>query len=59
MKKGTESRSLEDEDRLFTVTLDEALALLAVPKQRGGRAGGRAAAGARPRPGVGRGGDRS
>ena len=38
VKKGTESRSLEDEDRLFTVTLEEALALLAVPKQRGGRA---------------------
>ena len=38
VKKGTESRSLEDEDRLFTVTLDEAVALLAVPKQRGGRA---------------------
>ena len=38
VKKGTDSRSLEDEDRLFTVTLDEALALLAVPKARGGRA---------------------
>ncbi len=38
VKKGTESRSLEDEDRLLTVTLEEALALLAVPKQRGGRA---------------------
>ena len=38
VKKGTESRSLEDEDRLFTVTLEEAVALLAVPKQRGGRA---------------------
>ncbi len=38
VKKGTESRSLEDEDRLLTVTLDEAVALLAVPKQRGGRA---------------------
>ncbi len=38
VKKGTDSRSLEDEDRLLTVTLDEALALLAVPKARGGRA---------------------
>ncbi len=38
VKKGTDSRSLEDEDRLFTVTLDEAVALLAVPKARGGRA---------------------
>ncbi|MEA2971725.1 MAG: topoisomerase [Actinomycetota bacterium] len=38
VKKGTDSRSLEDEDRLLTVTLDEAIALLAVPKARGGRA---------------------
>jgi DNA topoisomerase-1 len=38
VKKGTDSRSLEDEDRLLTVTLDEAVALLAVPKLRGGRA---------------------
>jgi DNA topoisomerase-1 len=35
VKKGTDSRSLEDEDRLLTVTLAEALALLAVPKARG------------------------
>ncbi|MEA2718031.1 MAG: topoisomerase, partial [Actinomycetota bacterium] len=35
VKKGTDSRSLEDEDRLLTVTLAEALALLAVPKGRG------------------------
>ncbi|MFI1994605.1 type I DNA topoisomerase [Actinoplanes sp. NPDC020271] len=32
-----DSRSLESEDRLFTVTLDEALALLAAPKARGQR----------------------
>ncbi len=32
-----DSRSLESEDRLFTVTLDEALALLAAPKLRGQR----------------------
>jgi DNA topoisomerase-1 len=35
VKKGSESRSLEAEEQLFTVTLDEALALLAQPKQRG------------------------
>ena len=35
IKKGTDSRSLESEDRLFTVTLDEALAIFAQPKQRG------------------------
>jgi DNA topoisomerase-1 len=38
VKKGTDSRSLETEDQLFTVTLDEALALLAQPKTRGRRA---------------------
>ncbi|MDQ1653913.1 MAG: topoisomerase [Cryptosporangiaceae bacterium] len=38
VKKGTDSRSLETEDQLFTVTLDEALALLAQPKARGRRA---------------------
>ena len=38
VKKGAESRSLDDEERLFTVTLDEARALLAQPKQRGRRA---------------------
>ncbi|SNS67286.1 DNA topoisomerase-1 [Geodermatophilus pulveris] len=35
LKKGSDSRSLESEDRLFTVTLDEALAVFAQPKQRG------------------------
>jgi DNA topoisomerase I len=35
VKKGAESRSLESEDQLFTVTLDEAKALLAQPKPRG------------------------
>jgi DNA topoisomerase-1 len=35
VKKGKESRSLQDEEQLFTVTLDEALALLAQPKARG------------------------
>ncbi len=38
LKKGSDSRSLESEDRLFTVTLDEALAVFAQPKQRGRRA---------------------
>jgi DNA topoisomerase I len=38
VKRGTESRSLENESALFTVTLDEALGLLAQPKARGRRA---------------------
>ena len=38
VKRGTESRSLDTEPALFTVTLDEALALLAQPKTRGRRA---------------------
>ncbi len=32
LKRGTESRSLETEEQIFTVTLDEALALYAQPK---------------------------
>ena len=35
LKKGTDSRSLETEDQLFTITLDEALAIYAQPKARG------------------------
>ena len=35
LKRGTDSRSLENEDQIFTVTLDEALAIYAQPKQRG------------------------
>src|SRR4051812_9355157 len=35
LKKGTDSRSLQSEDQLFTVTLEEALAIYAQPKQRG------------------------
>ncbi|MFB7666844.1 type I DNA topoisomerase [Kitasatospora sp. NPDC056138] len=35
LKRGTDSRSLTSEDQLFTVTLDEALAIYAQPKQRG------------------------
>ena len=38
VKKGKESRSLETEEQLFTVTLEDALALLAQPKQRGRKA---------------------
>jgi DNA topoisomerase-1 len=38
IKRGTDSRSLATEDQLFTVTLDEAAALLAQPKERGRRA---------------------
>jgi DNA topoisomerase I len=38
VKRGRESRSLDSEEQLFTVTLDEALALLAQPKSRGNRA---------------------
>jgi len=38
LKKGTDSRSLETEEQLFTVTLDEALELYKQPKQRGRRA---------------------
>jgi len=35
LKNGTDSRSLEREEQLFSVTLDEALAIYAQPKQRG------------------------
>jgi len=37
IKKGTDSRSLGSEDQLFTVTLPEAQAIFAQPKQRRGR----------------------
>ncbi len=35
LKKGTDSRSLTAEDQIFAITLDEALAIYAQPKQRG------------------------
>ncbi len=35
LKKGTDSRSLESEDQLFEITLEQALAIYAQPKQRG------------------------
>jgi DNA topoisomerase-1 len=39
VKKGTETRSIESEEQLLTITLDDALAVLAQPKQRGRRSG--------------------
>ena len=42
LTKGTDSRSLESEEQIFSVTLEQALALFAQPKQRRGR--GQAAA---------------
>ncbi|MBV9293513.1 MAG: type I DNA topoisomerase [Frankiales bacterium] len=38
VKRGTESRSLDSEDKLFSLTYDDALAILAQPKTRGRRA---------------------
>ncbi|HRO29335.1 MULTISPECIES: type I DNA topoisomerase [Micrococcaceae] len=35
LKKGTDSRSLESEDQIFTITLQQALDIYAQPKQRG------------------------
>jgi DNA topoisomerase I len=40
IKKGRESRSLESEEQLFTVTLEQARALLAEPPRRRGRGAG-------------------
>jgi DNA topoisomerase-1 len=37
VKQGSETRSLDTEEQLLTITADEALALLAQPKQRRGR----------------------
>ena len=39
IKRGSESRSLEGEEQLFTVTLEQAQALLAEPPRRRGRRG--------------------
>ena len=41
LKKGTDSRSLETEEELFTVTLEQALELFAQPKRRRGQAAAR------------------
>jgi DNA topoisomerase-1 len=38
LKRGSDTRSLESEEMLLTISLDEALALLAEPKQHGRRA---------------------
>jgi DNA topoisomerase-1 len=38
LKKGTDSRSLESEEQLLSITLDQALAIYAQPKTRGVRA---------------------
>jgi DNA topoisomerase-1 len=38
IKKGSDSRSIDTEEQLFTITLDEAAAIFAQPKQRGRRA---------------------
>ncbi|GAA1752481.1 type I DNA topoisomerase [Streptomonospora arabica] len=38
LRKGTDSRSLETEDQIFTVTVEKAQELFAQPKQRGRRA---------------------
>ncbi|MFE7801714.1 type I DNA topoisomerase [Nocardia sp. NPDC057440] len=38
LKKGTDSRSLENEDQLFTVSLEDALRIYAEPKRRGRQA---------------------
>ena len=35
LKKGTDSRSIDSEEKLLTITLDEALAIYAEPKRRG------------------------
>ncbi|WP_330283019.1 type I DNA topoisomerase [Streptomyces sp. NBC_00588] len=35
LKKGTDSRSLQSEEQLFTITLEEALEIYSQPKQRG------------------------
>jgi DNA topoisomerase-1 len=42
IQRGKDTRSLESEEQIFTITPDEALALLAAPKQRRGRAAPRA-----------------
>ena len=49
IKKGTDTRSLEEEDQIFTITLEDALERLSKPKERR-RRGGTAAQGARAGP---------
>jgi DNA topoisomerase I len=38
LKKGTDSRSIDSEEQLFTITLEQALAIYAQPKRRGRQA---------------------
>jgi DNA topoisomerase-1 len=38
LKRGTDSRSLENEEQIFSISLEQALAIYAQPKQRGRRA---------------------
>ena len=38
LKKGNDSRSIDSEEKLFTITLDEALKIFAEPKRRGRQA---------------------
>ena len=38
LKKGSDSRSIETEEQIFTITLEEALEIYSQPKQRGRRA---------------------
>ncbi|WP_313814099.1 type I DNA topoisomerase [Glutamicibacter sp.] len=38
LKKGSDSRSIESEEQIFTITLEEALEIYSQPKQRGRRA---------------------
>ena len=54
IKKDKDSRSLDSEDKLFTVTLEEAQKIFAQPKQRGAGRREAAAEGAGQGPGVGR-----
>jgi DNA topoisomerase-1 len=37
LKRGTDSRSLANEDQMFTIELDEALKIYSEPKRRGGQ----------------------
>ncbi len=37
LRKGTDSRNIGSEEQLLTITLDEAVAIYAQPKQRRGR----------------------
>ena len=50
LKKGTDSRSLESEDQIFNVTLAEAEAIFAQPKQRRGQSRSRRSRSSGPAP---------